>query len=97
MSAPRRAVGIFAREPVPGRTKTRLARDIGPEAAAALARAFVEDLVERLGEQFQVTVFSAEATPGPILSELAFYGALFPVPVLARAQGERRSIGRSDA
>jgi haloalkane dehalogenase len=29
----------------------------------------------------------------PLLSELAFFGALFPVPVLARAQGDPRSIG----
>ena len=32
----------------------------------------------------------------PILSELAFLGALFPVPVLARAQGDRSSIGRHE-
>ena len=32
----------------------------------------------------------------PILSELAFFGALFPVPVLSRAQGDRGSIGRAE-
>jgi rSAM/selenodomain-associated transferase 1 len=37
---------LFARAPVPGHTKTRLAKTIGPEAAAALHLAFVADLVE---------------------------------------------------
>ncbi|HZR83898.1 MAG TPA: TIGR04282 family arsenosugar biosynthesis glycosyltransferase [Candidatus Binatia bacterium] len=39
---------IFARDPVPGAVKTRLARAIGPEAAAELYAAFVEDLAARL-------------------------------------------------
>ena len=32
----------------------------------------------------------------PIVSELAFLGALFPVPILSRAQGDRASIGRRE-
>jgi rSAM/selenodomain-associated transferase 1 len=36
-------VCIFARPPVPGRAKTRLAPEVGPEGAARLARAFLED------------------------------------------------------
>lgn len=32
----RRCIIIFGREPIPGRVKTRLARDIGPEAAARI-------------------------------------------------------------
>lgn len=42
-SPPRRAVAVFARQPVPGRVKTRLARDLGAEAAC---RAYAE-LLER--------------------------------------------------
>ena len=38
---------IAAREPVPGYTKTRLGRAIGMDAAAALYRAFLADLVDR--------------------------------------------------
>lgn len=38
---------IAAREPVPGFTKTRLGREIGMGAAAALYRAFLADLIER--------------------------------------------------
>ena len=34
---------IFAKPPVRGEVKTRLASDIGPDRAAALARAFLED------------------------------------------------------
>lgn len=45
--APRRRLGIFARHPVPGRCKTRLAAAIGEQAAANLAAAFVRDVAER--------------------------------------------------
>ena len=38
---------IAAKAPVPGRVKTRLAREIGQEAAAALYRAFLVDLAAR--------------------------------------------------
>jgi rSAM/selenodomain-associated transferase 1 len=34
---------LFARAPVPGRVKTRLAESLGPEGAARLYRAFLED------------------------------------------------------
>ncbi len=42
-----RHLGIFVKEPVPGRVKTRLAATLGPDAAADLYRAFVGDLTER--------------------------------------------------
>jgi rSAM/selenodomain-associated transferase 1 len=38
---------MFAKAPVPGRVKTRLARDVGAEAAAELQRAFLLDLGRR--------------------------------------------------
>lgn len=41
-------LGMFAKRPTPGRTKTRLAASIGGEAAVELYAAFVEDLLERL-------------------------------------------------
>ena len=37
---------IFSKPPIPGRTKTRLAKAIGAEAAATLARAMLQDLCE---------------------------------------------------
>ncbi|GIW42741.1 MAG: hypothetical protein KatS3mg077_0023 [Candidatus Binatia bacterium] len=45
-------VCVFAKPPLPGKVKTRLARAIGEEGAARLARAFLADvwaLVSRLG------------------------------------------------
>lgn len=44
MPTPDRRLIIFAKWPEPGAVKTRLAADIGPQAAAALARAFLLDL-----------------------------------------------------
>lgn len=45
--APAERLAVFARAPVPGRVKTRLAAAVGDEAAAALHAAFVADVVER--------------------------------------------------
>ncbi len=44
---PRRALVIGAKEPVPGRVKTRLGRTIGDARAAALYRAFLADIAAR--------------------------------------------------
>lgn len=41
-------LGIFARHPLPGKTKTRLAKDLGNEAAAEFASAFLRDLLQRM-------------------------------------------------
>ena len=38
------AIGIICKAPKPGRTKTWLIPRLGPERAAALARAFLIDL-----------------------------------------------------
>lgn len=40
-----RTLGIFAKQPVPGRVKTRLAADWGNERAASLYECFVRDLL----------------------------------------------------
>ena len=55
-------LGVFARAPVPGATKTRLARALGEggdEAAARLHRAFLRDLLERLTPLGRVVLFVA--------------------------------------
>lgn len=44
----RTAVAIMTRAPVPGETKTRLEPAIGPEKAALLAAAFIEDTVAKV-------------------------------------------------
>jgi rSAM/selenodomain-associated transferase 1 len=41
------ALGLFVKQPVPGRVKTRLAADLGAERAAELYAAFVTDLADR--------------------------------------------------
>ena len=43
-----RILGMFARRPEPGKTKTRLAATIGNELAAELYAAFVKDLLQRV-------------------------------------------------
>jgi len=63
-------LGIFLREPTPGATKTRLARTVGAEGAAALARSFAEDLLERTAPAQPVTLFVAGPLDGPWLREL---------------------------
>jgi rSAM/selenodomain-associated transferase 1 len=45
----RRVLGLFAKEPRPGQVKTRLAASTSPAFAAAVAAAFLHDLVKRLG------------------------------------------------
>jgi len=42
---------MFARQPVPGRVKTRLAADWGDDRAAGLYEAFVRDLLDRLDDR----------------------------------------------
>jgi rSAM/selenodomain-associated transferase 1 len=44
-----RSLLLFAKEPRPGRVKTRLVPPLTPEEAASISAAFLEDLVGRLG------------------------------------------------
>lgn len=64
-----RRVVLFAREPAPGRVKTRLARRIGEGAAAALYAAFLEDLAAALPdpERWESVIAHAEPEAGPFL------------------------------
>ena len=43
-----RTLGMFVKQPVPGRVKTRLAADWGDDRAAGLYEAFVRDLIQSL-------------------------------------------------
>lgn len=42
--------GLFAKQPIPGKVKTRLADAIGPDAAAELYDAFLTDLANRFAQ-----------------------------------------------
>ncbi|MFP6764587.1 MAG: TIGR04282 family arsenosugar biosynthesis glycosyltransferase [Planctomycetaceae bacterium] len=46
-----KTLGMFAKQPVPGRVKTRLAADWGNDRAAGLYEAFLRDLLDRLGDR----------------------------------------------
>lgn len=71
MTGPVRRVVLFAREPVAGRVKTRLAREIGERAATALYAAFLEDLAAALPDpaRWDAVLAHAEFDPGPFLAE----------------------------
>ncbi len=66
----RRAVVLFAREPVPGRVKTRLAAGVGAKGAARLYEAFLDDLSEALPrpDRWRAVLACAEPSPGPGLT-----------------------------
>jgi len=68
---------IFAKPPVAGRVKTRLAATLGADAAARLARAFLEDTIE-----------SVQAIPWaqPVLATTEPVEA--DVPVLLQGEGD---------
>lgn len=96
--AMRGEVVVFAKAPVAGRVKTRLARDIGAEAALAVYREMLFGIVARLSGQewrlrLAVTPDAACDDPG-----------LWPRGVARIQQGEgdlgarmRRALGRTDA
>lgn len=68
---------IFAKPPVAGRSKTRLAAAVGPSRAAALARAFLDDTIAAVRELPWAQ--TALATTEPMQSEL---------PVLLQGEGD---------
>jgi len=71
----RQTLVLFAREPVPGRVKTRLARLLTAEGASRLYRAFLEDACRVYADPAWTCVVDAE--PNPDVTDLA---AIFPPP-----------------
>ena len=70
--ARRRVLCIFAKAPRPGAVKTRLAAALGPEHAAAVARALLLDTMERWAEaKLRRVVAFTPADAGPEFAELA--------------------------
>lgn len=78
-------LALFAKMPVPGRVKTRLAPPLSPEDAAAVALACLQDSLERFsrGHDAAMTLF-LDGAPDEAL--LAFAGR-HAVPVQAQAPG----------
>lgn len=58
-------LGMFARRPEAGKTKTRLAATIGDESAAAIYAAFVEDVIARCGPLADQFVVAATPEDSP--------------------------------
>lgn len=77
------ALILFAKRPFPGRVKTRLARAIGAESAAALAEAFLRDGAARWSAMPGCApVVAADAPDDP------FWESVFPAPWRIEPQGE---------
>jgi rSAM/selenodomain-associated transferase 1 len=57
-------VCIFAKPPVPGKVKTRLAQDIGDHSAASLAAAMLRDIWSIVARTPGITAVLAAAEPG---------------------------------
>jgi uncharacterized protein len=85
------AVGVFARAPIPGQTKTRLIPSLGPEGAAALATQMLRHAL-RVAVQAQlgpVTLWAAGDAQHPLLLELAEEAGVVVRPQVAGDLGER--------
>lgn len=63
---------VFARAPIPGRCKTRLASSVGAEAAAALSSAFLIDTLTTLAtiEELAPELHVADSADHPFFDEL---------------------------
>lgn len=77
-------LGMFARLPAPGKTKTRLAASVGNEAAAELYAAFVEDLADRcdkVADQFWIAITPDTSRSFDWFEDIASYDAcIIPQP-----------------
>ena len=75
VNGPRQTLVLFAREPVAGRVKTRLAPLLTAEGASRLYRAFLEDASRIYADPAWSAVVDAEPDPG-----LETLSAIFPPP-----------------
>lgn len=93
------SLGVFAKAPVAGRVKTRLARDIGPAAAAALYRRLGRQVVAAaVGPGYQTVVwYSPPAGRDAVRVWLDGLGVAGFSPQVGRTLGTRlaHAFGRS--
>lgn len=81
------AVGVFARAPIPGQTKTRLIPALGAEGAAALATQMLRHAL-RVAKQAQlgpVTLWATGDAAHPLLEQLAQEAS---VPIQTQVDGD---------
>ncbi len=75
------AIGIFAKAPVPGKTKTRLASHIGEVAAASLHEAFLSDTIAAMQRLAPCVLFTAGNGQHPFFSQM-------DIPCEAQVEGD---------
>jgi len=94
-----RALAVFARPILPGQVKTRLARAIGPEAAARLYAAFLEDTWATASAVpgATVTLWVAGDPDHPSLRHLPAPRARQPEADLGRRMGQALDAGLAQA
>lgn len=78
------AIGVFARAPIPGETKTRLIPALGAEGAARLHEAFLRDVLRRASRVAPVTLFVAGEPDHPT------FDAILSEPDLEAVRRERQ-------
>lgn len=81
------AIGVMAKAPQAGRSKTRLCPPLAPDQAAALSAAFLRDTTENIAEAARLAPISAYAAYAPAGSEALFDGHLATGTSLLLADG----------
>ena len=91
---------VVAKAPVPGLAKTRIAADVGPDAAADLAAAALLDTLDTVvGSRMSVVVALTGDLDGAARADelLAFLAGLVVVPQVGDTFGERLARAHLDA
>ncbi|MEJ1976197.1 MAG: TIGR04282 family arsenosugar biosynthesis glycosyltransferase [Acetobacteraceae bacterium] len=81
------AIGVMAKAPQAGRSKTRLCPPLLPEQAAALSAAFLRDTTENIALAAQSAPIAAYAAYAPLGAEALFDGRLADGTALLLADG----------
>lgn len=77
VSTDRCAIAVMAKQSVPGRTKTRLIPHTGPDTAAALNTAFLQDVTANLSAASQLASIDPYLAFAPLGSE-AYFRSILP-------------------
>lgn len=77
------AIGVFTKAPIAGETKTRLVPAVGEQGAAALHRAFLEDVLRTATKVAPVTLFVTAEHPA-----LLDASERFEIPCLPQCPGD---------
>jgi uncharacterized protein len=81
------AIGVMAKAPQPGQSKTRLCPPLRPNEAAALSAAFLRDVTENIGRAARLAPISGFVAYAPAGAEARFDGHLAEGTGLVLADG----------